>query len=296
MGKIIDILNKKRLLVSDGAWGTLLQQKGLGVGECPELWNITHENHVYEIAESYANAGADLIKTNSFGANRYKLELFGCGDKVKEINIAAASISKKAAGKNKYVIASVGPTGKILMMGDVTEADLYNAYKEQVTALAEGGADAILIETMSDTAEAVAAIRAVKENTSLEAIATMTFEYTLNNEFRTMMGVSPEEMLGAFSTAGADIVGANCGKGIEEMIKLVKEFRNINSEIPLIVHPNAGLPVYVDGKTTFPGTPEEMAMHIEEMIRVGANIIGGCCGTSPAHIKKIADIVKKFQT
>ncbi|MFW6246043.1 MAG: homocysteine S-methyltransferase family protein, partial [Tangfeifania sp.] len=209
MGRIIEQIKKGRVLVSDGAWGTFLQQKGLKTGECPEEWNVTHADEVFDIAKSYIDAGADMIETNSFGGSRFKLEKYGLAEKTFELNKAAAEISKKAAG-DKFVLGSIGPTGKILMMGDVTEEQLYDAFKEQALGLEAGGADAIIIETMTDLDEARIAVRAAKENTSLEVFCTMTFEKTVTGEFRSMMGVSPNEMVETIIGAGAEMIGANC--------------------------------------------------------------------------------------
>jgi len=280
-------------LVSDGAWGTFLQQKGLQLGECPEEWNITHPEEVFDIAKSYIEAGADMIETNSFGGTKFKVEKYGLGDKVFELNKAAAEISRKAA-IDKFVLGSVGPTGKILMMGDVTEEELYEAFKEQVKGLEAGGVDAIMIETMTDLDEARLAIQAAKENTNCEVFCTMTFEKTLQGEFRSMMGVSPTEMVNTLIDTGADLIGANCGNGIADMIGIVKEIRSINSEIPVLVHANAGMPHYHDGKTVFPETPEEMSVLVPKIIAAGANIIGGCCGTTPDHICRVREMVNNI--
>jgi len=280
-------------LVSDGAWGTFLLAKGLKPGECPELWNITRRSDVYDIAKGYVDAGANMVKTNSFGGSRFKLEHYGFGDRVAEFNIAAAQISREAAGETAYVIASIGPTGKILMMGDVTEDELYQAFREQAIALETGGADAILVETMSDLDEARIAVKAAKENTQCEVFCTMTFEKTAANEFRSMMGISPADMVTTLVDAGADIIGANCGNGIEGMISIVNEIRSINQDIPVIIHANAGLPQCgADGHTVFPESPDDMIVHLPELLSAGTNIIGGCCGTTPGHIHKISDIVK----
>jgi 5-methyltetrahydrofolate--homocysteine methyltransferase len=292
--RITEVLKSGKILVSDGAWGTFLYRKGLKAGECPDEWSLSHPDEVEDIARSYIIAGSDMIETNSFGANRYKLEYFGLQDKTSEINEAAARISRKAAGSEHYVISSVGPTGKLLLMGDVTEEDLYNCFREQVIALAKGGADAVCIETMSDTAEAVQAIRAAKENTELEVICTFTFEKTAQGEYRTMMGVSPVDAVAASLSAGADIVGANCGNGMERMIEIVGEIRKMYPDVPVLIHANAGLPTQIDGRDVFPETPEMMAAQIPALIKAGANIVGGCCGTAPEHIEAIKKVLVKI--
>jgi 5-methyltetrahydrofolate--homocysteine methyltransferase len=293
MKKITELLKSGKILISDGAWGTFLHQKGLQPGECPELWNITHEKEVLEIAQSYIDAGANMIETNSFGGSRFKLKHYSLENKAYELNKAAAAISRKAAGPDKLVLGSVGPTGVILMMEEVTPEELYDAFKKQVMALEEGGADAIIVETMSDLEEARIAIKASKENTKCEIICTMTFEKNLQNEYRSMMGFAPADVVDELIAAGADIIGANCGNGMEGMIQITKEIRMINKKIPLLIHANAGLPVYEDGKTVFPESPEQMAHFIPELIQSGANIVGGCCGTTPKHIQKIAQAAKK---
>ena len=290
--KITDVLKTGQILVSDGAWGTFLYQKGLNAGECPDEWSLTHYDAVKDIAQSYIDAGADIVQSNSFGASRFKLQYFGLQDKAFEINEAAARASREVAGNDQYVVASIGPTGKMLLMGDVTEDELYDAFREQAIALEKGGADAVCIETMSDADEAVLAIRAAKENTGLEVIATFTFEKTLQGEYRTMMGLSPSETTRAALDAGADIVGTNCGNGIERMVDIVKEIRTQFPDAFILVQANAGLPVLVDGVNVFPETPEIMASYIPSLIEAGANIVGGCCGTTPAHIKAIKEAVK----
>lgn len=292
MKSIISELRKGKILVSDGAWGTFLQKKGLQPGECPEQWNISHYNDVLDIAQSYIDAGADMIETNSFGGNYFKLKNYGLENQVFELNKTAAEISRKAAGADRFVLGSVGPTGKLLMMEEVTEEELYEAFKAQSMALEAGGADAIVIETMTDLDEAKIAVRAAKENTSCEVICTMTFDKIQGGGYRTMMGISPEEMTLSLAAAGADMVGANCGNGIADMIGIVKEIRSVNAEIPVLIHANAGMPQYCEGQTIFPENPNDMASRVREIIEAGANIIGGCCGTTPDHICEVHHVVK----
>lgn len=295
MSKILNKLQKGQILVSDGAWGTFLQKKGLRPGECPEEWNISRPADVFDIAHSYIEAGADMIETNSFGGSYFKLKNYGLESRVFEINKSAAEISRKAAGADRFVLGSVGPTGKLLMMEEVTEEELYEAFKEQSVALEAGGADAIVIETMTDIDEARIAVKAAKENTRCEVFCTMTFDKMMDGRFRTMMGISPEEMTMALVDAGANVVGANCGNGIADMIEIVKEIRQANATVPILIHANAGMPKFCNGETTFPETPDDMASRVKEIIEAGANIVGGCCGTTPGHISKVNEVVKNIK-
>lgn len=290
MKTVTQKLAEGKVLVSDGAWGTFLQAKGLQIGECPELWNLTHPNDVFDIAESYIVAGADMIETNSFGGSRTKLLEYGLEKQTYEINKAASEISRKAAGNDRNVLGSIGPTGKMLMMEEITVLELTEVFKEQAIALSEGGADAIIVETMTDLEEAKIAAKAVKQNTNCEVIVTMTFD-KYPNGFNTMMGVTPEQMVTTMHDIGIDIIGANCGNGVAGMIGIVKEIRRVNSKIPILIHANAGLPIIKDSKTIFPESPDEMSLSIPNLINEGANIVGGCCGTTPEHIRKIRDFV-----
>ena len=288
---ILDELILNEILLSDGAWGTFLQAKGLKPGECPELWNITRRCDVLKIAESYLQAGSDIIETNSFGGSRLKLSQYGYGDRTGEFNRIAAEISRKAAGSDKHVAGSVGPTGKMLIMGDVTETELYEGFCEQVIALEEGGADIIIIETMSALDEASLAVKAARRNTGCTVIITMTFSKDMKGEYHTMMGVSPEEMVSSMKEAGAHIVGSNCGNGIEDMIGVVKAIRAADNKIPVMIQANAGIPELFDGKIVFRESPEMMASFVPGLIKAGANIIGGCCGTTPEHIREMARVI-----
>jgi len=290
-GRITDAVKAGKKLVSDGAWGTFLQKKGLQPGECPELWCVDRPADVLDVAASYVAAGADMIETDSFGGSSFKLEHYGLAARAAEINEAAAKISRQAAGEVAWVIASVGPTGKMLLMGDVTEDELYAAFKEQAMALEKGGADAICIETMMAVDEAELAIKAAVENTACEVICTFTFELTQNGDYRTMMGTRPAEAAKTAVEAGAHIVGTNCGNGIERMIDIVREIRAAVPGTPILVHANAGLPHNVGGVDVFPETPEMMAAQVGELLAAGADIVGGCCGTTPAHIRALRNAV-----
>jgi 5-methyltetrahydrofolate--homocysteine methyltransferase len=285
---ILDQIKQNKILISDGALGTILQSKGLQPGECPELWNISHRPLLKEIAEAYLQSGSDIISTNSFGASRIKLTQYGLGDRCVEINQTAAAIYREAAGNDKHVAGSIGPTGKMLLMGDITETELFDSFTEQATALEKGGADIIIIETMSASDEASLAVKAARAATRCTVIITMTFAKDLNGGYHTMMGVSPEEMVTSMRESGAHIIGSNCGNGISDMIGIVGLMKAVDDQIPVIIQANAGIPELVDGKTLFRESPEMMASYVPELIKAGVNIIGGCCGTTPAHIKEIA--------
>ncbi len=292
MKSLLAALQNGKVLISDGAWGTLLHKRGLQIGECPELWNITHRSDILTIAKSYIDAGADIILTNSFGGSPTKLKHYGLQNRCVELNEAAADISRVAAGTDHFVLGSIGPSGVMLLMGEVSEETLYNDFCIQAEALKRGGVDAICIETMSAIDEACIAIKAASKSTGLEVVCTFTFDKTVSGEFRTMMGVSPAEMVQAVKEAGASIIGSNCGNGFDQMIDVVKEIRSVDQTTPVLIHANAGKPVLKEGKTCFLETPEMMASKINDLIKSGANIIGGCCGTTPEHIRALAKVVK----
>ncbi|MFH1195045.1 MAG: homocysteine S-methyltransferase family protein [bacterium] len=292
MKSLLEEIKKGKVLVSDGAWGTFLFQRGLQQGECPELWNVTHRDDVFAIAKSYIDAGADMILTNSFGGSPQRLAHFGLTDRAFELNEAAAKISREAAGNNHFVLGSIGPSGAMLMMGETSEQELYDGFFLQAHALKNGGVDAICVETMTDVHEGAVAVRAAKDATGLEVVCTFTFDKTFSGDFKTMMGVSPAEMVVAVKDAGADVIGTNCGNGFENMIEIVKEIRAIDSVTPILVHANAGLPIFQNGQTMYPETPEMMAGRVNELIQSGTNIIGGCCGTTPEHIRALVNAIK----
>jgi 5-methyltetrahydrofolate--homocysteine methyltransferase len=292
MRSLLKEIENGKILISDGGWGTYLHSLGLEVGACPEIWNITHRNEVLSIPKSYIEAGADIVLTNTFGAHPIRLKHYGLQDRAFELNEAGASISREAAGDHPFVLGSIGPSGAIIMMGEVPEEKVYDGFRIQVEALSKGGADAICIETMSEIAEACLAIRAAKEFTDLEVVCTFTYQKTVHDYYRTMMGVSPAEMIAAVKEAGADIIGANCGIGFDQMVEIAKEIREADPSTPVLVQANAGIPIVKNNKTIFPETPEMMRPKIKELIKAGANIIGGCCGTTPEHIRVIVKEIR----
>jgi 5-methyltetrahydrofolate--homocysteine methyltransferase len=283
MGVILEALAKKGLLVSDGAWGTMLQAKGMTSADCPEEWNISHAAEVQSVAAAYAEAGSDIILTDTFGGSRVKLKKMGHGDKVVEYNHAGAANSLAVAG-DAIVAGSVGPTGEFIEpLGDMTEAEMEEVFSEQIAAMLDAGLRAICVETMSAVEEAACAVRAAKKlDPTVDVIATFTFDASPNG-YKTMMGVGPERVVQAMSTAGADVIGSNCGNGIDHMVEIVKEFRQY-TDMPILIHANAGVPELIGGKTVFRQSPADMAARVGDLVAAGANIIGGCCGTTPEHI------------
>ena len=277
---VLELLGK-RIVFFDGAMGTILQQNGLGAGELPELWNLERPDLIEQIHRDYLAAGADIVKTNTFGGNAIKLR--GCGHSVQEIVEAAVSHARHAVescGRDAYVAMDIGPTGKLLRpLGDLSFEEAYEAFKEAAQCGEKAGADLILIETMSDTYEAKAALLAAKENTSLPVFVTMIFD----EKGKLLTGGDIAAAVALLEGLGADAIGFNCGLGPEQMRTLFPQLLDCCS-IPMIVNPNAGLPRSVDGRTVFDVGPEEFAAVMEELVREGAWLAGGCCGTTPAHI------------
>jgi 5-methyltetrahydrofolate--homocysteine methyltransferase len=280
------------ILICDGAMGTMLSSAGFPPGESPEKWGLQNETKLRAIHEAYVKAGADIILTNTFGANAFKLAKFGLADEVDFINQAAVEIAVSVAGEKGYVAGDIGPSGEFMEpLGLIAESQMRAAFAQQAKALADGGVDLIIIETMMDLNEMKTAIRAAKSSTDLIVIALMSFN-TDRHGFRTMMGVSPTDAAFGMLKAGADIVGANCGSvEMKQMPELIAEMKAAGAQY-IIVEPNAGAPQMVDGETVFPQTPDEMAAGVPEVVKAGANIIGGCCGTTPEHIKAISNLSK----
>ncbi len=268
-------------LLTDGAWGTQL-----GSSECPDVLNLTHPTKVESVAQSYREAGSQIILTNTFRANRISLAGYGLADRTVAINHAGVALSR-GAGPG-LVFASMGPSGKMLMAGDVTEEELSDAFAEQAAALAEAGADALLLETMSDLAEARIALAAARL-TGLPVVVSFVFDSGKNKD-RTMMGVTPEQVAKVMTDEGASAVGANCGVGIEAFLPICRRFRAA-THLPVWIKANAGLPVMAEGQVTYSTTPDEFASHAGALLDAGATFLGGCCGTSPEFIRALAGIV-----
>jgi 5-methyltetrahydrofolate--homocysteine methyltransferase len=281
-------------LVCDCAMGTELQKLGLNVGaELGELWNLTEDRvKVQSVHRANVAAGSDVILTNTFGANPFKLAHYGVADRLGEINRAGVRIAREVVGADGFVAGDVGPSGAVLedWGGTRTKEALYEGFRRQVLALAEGGADAIIVETMMDLEEAKLAVSAAKEHTDLPVIASMAFS-KVQDGFKTLWGVSPADAVKELLLVGADIVGTNCGITIEDMVELIRQMRAA-TDAPLIAQPNAGQPEVVERQTLYRQTMREMAGHVEALREAGADIIGGCCGTTPEYIREVSRRIK----
>lgn len=279
---------KSSVLILDGAMGTLLQERGLRPGQSPEELNLTMPHVVASVHSDYVAAGADIIITNTFGGSRFKLEHYGLENRLAEINAAAVNIARKAAGKNVYVGASIGPTGQFVEpVGEICFDDMKAAFKEQAASLVAAGADLISLETFLDIKECRAAVVAIREvSSTIPIIAMMTFD----DNGLSVLGTTPEAAAITLSAAGADIVGSNCGLGIDGIYDILCRMRSV-TDVPLISQANAGLPQLIDGATIFPGTPQEMTAYHDRLLALGVRIIGGCCGTTPLHIKAMKQAI-----
>jgi 5-methyltetrahydrofolate--homocysteine methyltransferase len=293
MDRLLARLNRGEVLVGDGAWGTMLMERGLLPREAPEAFGLAHPEVLEEIACLYLEAGADLITTNTFGASPLRLAAYGLEARTEEINRCGVEIVRRAAAGRAYVCASMGPTGRLLKpFGDTEPEEVQAAFARQVAALAAGGADLICIETMSDLAEATQAVRAAREGApGIPVMATMTFEATPRGFF-TVMGVSVSRAAAGLLDAGAQIIGSNCGTGIETMIGIAREFTK-SVRGPIAIQPNAGLPVNRQGRTTYPETPAFMAERAGELLDLGVALVGGCCGTTPEHVRALRRVVSE---
>ncbi|HCG76715.1 TPA: hypothetical protein DEW49_02255 [bacterium] len=286
--KFLDRLKQGGIIFADGAMGTLLQEKGLAPGTPPEEWNLEHQEEILAIHQAYLKAGAEIILTNTFGANRLKLRKLSRDKRIKELNQSGAEIASKAKKDypDSFIAGDLGPSGELIApLGNISPEEIYANFAEQAAILEKNGAEIIILETFSSLQEIEIAAKAVKENTQLPLIASLTFSAGL----RTMMGDKIEDIVKHLEKY-ADVLGSNCGEGIEEIIKIIAEFRKFTKK-PLIAKPNAGRPILQDGKTVFLQKPSLMAEKVSGLLQAGSKIIGGCCGTTPEHIKAMKDSI-----
>jgi 5-methyltetrahydrofolate--homocysteine methyltransferase len=293
---VIERVKAGERLVFDGGYGTMLFAAGLLNGACPELWNDTHADVVAGIHKGYYDAGSDIVETNTFGGTRLKLNEYKIGDRTAELNIKGAQLARKVAPGHAYVAGSIGPTSRLPAeyepLGDTTDEEYFETFREQAAALAEGGVDLFAVETMMFPQEATAAIRACKAVTDLPVMATMFFQFEeLHDRDRTMWGESPAEVAKNLIAAGADVVGMNCGRGPDRAIVIIREMRQV-TDVPLVAYPNAGLPVTTGDTVTYELGPDEMARDYPALLDAGCNIVGACCGSDPRHIQRISEVVR----
>jgi len=284
---------KKGAVLFDGGMGTQLQALGLAVGEAPETWNLEHPERVSQVHLAYCEAGAQIVTTNSFGASPYKLVRSGITADAYQINRRAAEIARSAITGSTGVAGSIGPTGAMLMMEEIGEAEMAQGFETQIRGLVDGGVDVLIIETMSDLQEAVIALTACKKISRLPVFCSMTFSPGQQG-FRTMMGTDIATAVQTLEKHGAEVLGCNCGIGINQAVKIVQEMRQFTS-LPLLAEPNAGLPKLVDGKTVYAETPTMMAEKIPALLKAGAIFVGGCCGTTPAHTSAFRDVLSRVR-
>ncbi len=283
---------KERVIVLDGAMGTMLYAKGVYINRCYDELNLGQPDTVQEVHEAYLAAGAEVLETNTFGANPIKLEPHGLGEQVEEINRRGAELAKAVAGDRAWVAGSVGPLGKPLSpIGKISVAEAMAHYQRQIKGLVEGGVDLIIIETVSDLQELSAAVQAARKECDLPIITCATFPA----EGRTLYGYTPVEVMTAMTRQGVDVVGANCSEGPHDMLETVERLKAANAEMPLAAMPNAGSPRFHDDRVLYMSSPEYMAEYARRFIQAGANMLGGCCGTTPDHVRSIRDMVKALK-
>jgi len=295
MNSILENIKSGNILLSDGAMGSLLMERGLKQGECPENLNLTQPKILEEIAQLYLDAGSDIIQSNTFGASPMKLSEYNLDDKTEEINSTAVSIAKNVVGDRAYIYGSCGPSGMILQpFGDGDPDELLRGFERQIKAMVSAEVDAIFIETMTDLNEAKIAIRAAKTVApEIPIAACMTFEDTPKGFF-TIMGNRLVDAASELELAGADVIGSNCGNGIDKMIEIAVELKK-SSNLPIIIQSNAGLPINREGEIVYPETPEYFAQKVNDLIEAGVSIVGGCCGTTPDTIRAMRKTIDSIQ-
>jgi 5-methyltetrahydrofolate--homocysteine methyltransferase len=283
-------LNKSPIVLFDGAMGTELEKRGLDMSGTN---NLSHPNQVSEIHQEYLKAGADVVITNTLTMNRINLQSHGTSIDIREVNLAGVRLAKQVLRDGQFVFGDMSSTGQLLEpYGDYTEENFYDTFKEQAAILAEGGVDGFIVETITDLREAVCALKACKDIANFPVIVCLSFSSATNNG-RTIMGNTVDEIVKVLEDHGADIIGSNCGElDPEEMAKITALYKEKTS-LPIIVQPNAGKPKFINNQTMFEMKPEEFADGLIQCIENGAHIVGGCCGTSPDHIRAIAQRIKK---
>jgi len=286
---LMERLKTGEVLVADGAAGTCLQSAGLSPGTPPEVWNVERPDEILAMHRAYLEAGADIILTNTFGGTRHKLGKFGLEERVEELDRAATDLARRAAGDEALVAGDIGPLGGLLApLGTVTYDEAVDCFAEQARSLAEGGADFILIETMADLEEVAAAIEGTRSVTDLPVVCSMSFD----THGRTMMGVRPEQMVARLWPMGVAAVGVNCGHSLEDNEAALRAVHEANADVPLWYKPNAGLPRLEGEQTVFDVGPEEFAAAVGRLLKEGARVVGGCCGTTPDHIRALSQVMK----
>ena len=293
---LLQRLSTGKTLLADGAMGSMLLARGLAAGACPEECNLSRPELLEEIASLYLEAGADLIQTNTFGGSALKLDAYGLRDRTEEVNEAAVVAVRRAVGDRALISGSCGPSGKMLKpYGDVEPEEMLASFLRQSRALVGAGVDAICVETMTDLAEATLAIEAALSAASeagraVPVMATMTFDQTPRGYF-TIMGVDIAAAAAGLAKAGAAVVGSNCGSGIEKMIEIARGFRK-HTELPLIIQSNAGMPEVRGDEVIYTETPQFFAEKAQELLRIGVSILGGCCGTTPDHVRALRKLLR----
>jgi 5-methyltetrahydrofolate--homocysteine methyltransferase len=285
---------KQGLFLLDGAMGTQLIARGIEVGKCSDYLNVELPDVVSDIHRSYFEAGSDAVITNTFGANKYALGRHGLAEEASKINSAGAQIARRAAGQEKYVLGDIGPSGDFLEpLGSLKPEELKEAFARQAKALLDGGVDGFIIETMTALEEVAVAIEAVKSvGGGVPVLASMSFDRA-GDDFKTMMGVDVEAAVAKIVSSGVDAVGFNCGTvSLDEYVELAEKFvsavRALSADVIVYAEPNAGKPELVEDQAVYKVSPEDFAAAVEKIHSAGVNIIGGCCGTSPGHIKAVA--------
>jgi 5-methyltetrahydrofolate--homocysteine methyltransferase len=281
-------LEDGEILIADGAMGTLLMARGLAPGTPPEIWNAEHPQRIADVHRAYIGAGSRIILTNTFGGSRIRLNRAGLGGRTAELNRAAAALAREAAEGGAFVAGDIGPTGEMMEpLGSLSFRAAVDAFSEQAQALAESGVDLLWVETMMDVEEARAAVMGAKQASDMPVFCSMSF----GPSGRTIMGAGAAQALEALRPLGLAAFGANCGEGLDVMDEVIDQLRAVSPALPWIAKPNAGLPRMVGGRAEYDLGPDQFAQRVKALVKRGARVVGGCCGSSPAFIAAIAGTV-----